>query len=100
MTDKKTSIEVHLQPGARNSEIVGLKDAVLYIKVMALPRKGEANRALLELLARELAVNKNDLGLIRGYTSRNKVVAIEGLDSGELKKRLALALSRKDRSRK
>ena len=96
IAEKKTTIEVHLQPGAKSNEIVGLRDSILYVRVTALPRKGQANRALLALLAQALAVPKNDLDLIQGYASRHKVIAIQGLSLEELRERLAQALSRKE----
>jgi len=96
IAEKKTTIEVHLQPGAKSNEIVGLRGSILYIRVTAPPRKGQANRALLALLAQALAVPKNDLDLIQGYASRHKVIAIQGLSLEELRERLAQALSRKE----
>ncbi len=96
IAEKKTTIEVHLQPGAKSNEIAGLRDSILYVRVTALPRKGQANRALLALLAQALAVPKNDLDLIQGYTSRHKVIAIQGLSLEELRERLAQASSRKE----
>ena len=98
MAEKTTTLEVHVQPGARRNELVGLKEAVLYIKVAAPPRKGEANRALLELLSRALGVQRGGLDIIRGHTSRNKVIAVEGVSADELKRRLAQAVPGKDSS--
>ena len=89
MTDKKTTLEIHLQPGAKRNEVAGFRDGVLYVKVTALPQKGQANRALLELMAQTLGVPKSALAIIRGYTNRNKVVVIQGLTAEELKDILA-----------
>lgn len=96
IVNKKTAVEVHLQPGAKSNKIVSLRGSVLFVKVTALPRKGQANRALLALLAQTLAVPKSDLDLIRGYASRHKIIAIQGLNPEELEERLAQALSRKE----
>ena len=96
MAQKKTTVEVHLQPGARSSEIVGFRDSVLCVRVIAPPRKGQANQALLALMAQALGVAKDDLTIIRGYASRRKVLAVQGLDSGELKGRLARASAGKE----
>ena len=96
VVEKKTSIEVHLQPGAKSNQIVGFRDSALNVKVTAPPHKGQANRALLTLLAHALAVSKNDLDIVRGNASRHKVIAIQGLSPEELKERLAQALSRKE----
>ena len=89
MAQKKTTVEVHLQPGAKSNEIAGFRDGVLHARVTAPPRKGQANQALLALMAQALGVSRDDLAIIRGYASRRKVLAIQGLDSGELKGRLA-----------
>ena len=96
IVEKKTTVEIHLQPGAKSNEIVDLRDSVLCVRVMALPRKGQANRALLAFLAQTLAVPKNDLDLVRGYASRHKIISIQGLSPEELKERLTQALSRKE----
>ena len=88
MTDIAATVQVRVQPGARTNEVRGLKNGVLHVRVTAPPREGRANRALLELMARTLAVKKSDLEIVRGHTSRDKVVAIRGITSGEVSHRL------------
>ncbi len=95
MAEKKATVEIHLQPGAKSDEIVSFRDGVLWVRVTAPPLKGQANRALLALMAQALVVPKNALALIRGYTSRHKVLAVQGLSPGELKERLDQALTGK-----
>ncbi len=97
---KETTLEVHLQPNAKRDEIVDLRGSVLWVKVTALPHKGQANRALLALLAQTLAVPKNDLDIVRGYASRHKIIAIQALRPEGLKERLVQALSRKELSQR
>jgi uncharacterized protein (TIGR00251 family) len=92
-SEKKATIEIHLQPGAKRNEIVGFKEGVLYAKVTALPQKGQANRALLELMAEILGVPKSALAIIRGQSSRNKVIAIHGLSREEVDEILGRDLS-------
>jgi len=96
ITDKKTALEIHLQPSAKRNEIAGFKGGVLWIKVTAQPQKGQANRALLELMSETLGIPKSALNIVRGYTSRNKVIAIQGLSGEELKNMLAQNLPCKD----
>lgn len=62
----------------------------------AIPEKGQANRALVELMAETLRMSKSDLSIIRGHSSRNKVIAIKGLTGAELKDMLARELPCKD----
>lgn len=88
----QATLSIHLQPGARKDELLGFRDAVLWARVTAPPDKGQANRALLKLLARALGVAPSDVQLIRGLASRQKVVAIRGLSQEELQSRLSTAL--------
>ena len=85
ISDKKTTLEIHVQPGAKRNEVVGFKEGVLYAKVTALPQKGQANRALLELMAQMLGIPKSAVDIIRGQSSRSKVIAIQGLTSEEVR---------------
>jgi uncharacterized protein (TIGR00251 family) len=83
--DKRTTINVHLQPGAKRSEILGFRENALYARVTAVAEKGRANQALLGLMADTLGISRSALSIIRGQTSRNKVIAIQGLSFDELK---------------
>lgn len=76
-------IAIRLTPKAGKAAIEGasqLADGsrVLLAKVRAAPEKGEANRALLELLADILAVPKSSLTLAAGDKNRLKRVRIAG----------------------
>jgi uncharacterized protein (TIGR00251 family) len=84
-SDKKVTIEIHLQPGAKRSEIVGFREGILYAKVTSLPQRGRANRALVELMAQTLKVPRSAINIIRGQSSRSKVIAIWGLTTEDVK---------------
>ena len=94
--DKRATIDVHLQPGAKRNEILGFRGDVLYAKVTAVAEKGRANQALLELVADTFGVPKSAIAIVRGQTSRNKVVSIQGLTREDLKAMLERDVSRKD----
>lgn len=87
-----TTVEVHVQPGAKSDGIVSLEGGVLRVRVTAPPRKGRANEALLEILARALDRPKRDLAIVRGHSSRHKVVSIRDLSPEELKERISRIL--------
>ncbi len=61
---------------------------VLKVRVRARPVEGEANAALLKLLAKSLGVPKSAVSLDRGGQSRTKMIAIDGLTDDELRDRL------------
>lgn len=96
ISDKKTTLEIHVQPGAKRNEIVGFREGVLYAKVTALPQKGQANRAFLEFMAQILGIPKSVITIIRGQSSRSKVIAVKGLSREEVGEILGQDLSCKD----
>jgi uncharacterized protein (TIGR00251 family) len=73
-------IEVRLQPRASRSRIVGPHGGALKVQVTAPPVEGEANRALIELLAVSFKVKKKDIEIVKGASSRSKTVLLRGLD--------------------
>ena len=61
---------------------------MLGVKVAAPPLKGQANRELVAFLSQLLSVGKGSLAIIRGHTSRNKLISVEGLSREEVLRRL------------
>lgn len=79
---------MHVYPSAARNEVVGFANGVLRIKIAAPPLKGKANRELVAFLSQALGVGKGALTIIKGHTSRNKVIAISGLNQQEVIERL------------
>ena len=77
---KECRIAIKVLPKASRSEIVGWENEELKIRLRAVPEKGEANRALIVFLAEQLDIAKSSIELIRGETSRHKLLLIHGLD--------------------
>lgn len=72
-----TLIEVWAVPGARRTEIVGLHDGALRLRIAAPPEGGRANRTLLELLEETVG---SRVELVKGGASRRKVIRVPGRD--------------------
>ena len=72
------TIAIRLQPRASRMEIGELTGNELKIKVTAPPVDSAANEALVQFLAKVLGCPRNQVELIRGQTSRSKVVRIHG----------------------
>ena len=88
ISGSEARISVRVHPGAAKNEVVGFTDGVLEVRVSAPPVKGKANRELIAFLSEKLGVTKGKVDIIKGHTTRNKVVAISGLSQEELAKRL------------
>lgn len=85
--EKGSLLNLYIQPGASKSEISGKHGELLKIKIKAVAQDGEANEALIEYISLVLRVSKSRIHLLRGETSRQKVVLVE-LPIEEVKKRL------------
>ena len=84
-------LSVKLQPRASRNEIVGALGSALKVKVKAPPMDFAANEALVRWLAETLECPRAAVQLLRGQTSRQKVVAIQGLLADEIERRLRVA---------
>lgn len=71
-------LSLHIQPGAKKTEIAGPHGDALKIRLAAPPVDGKANAALLAFVAERLGVGKSSVSLKSGQTSRRKVVEVEG----------------------
>ncbi len=83
----KISLRVH--PRATRNEVMGFTDGVLQVRVSAPPIKGKANKELITFLSRLLGVGKSQIDIIGGHTTRDKVIAINGLSQEDIMKRLS-----------
>ena len=59
----------------------------------APPEEGRANQAVIRLLAETLGVRRQDVVIVAGHGSRDKVVALDGISAAELEARLASAVA-------
>ena len=81
-------LAVKLQPRASANEIGEPLGNELRIKVTAPPVDAAANEALLRLLADKLDCPRNRIELLRGHTSRHKVVKLHGVSPEDVLARL------------
>jgi len=86
VSEAKISLRVY--PGATRNEVVGFADGIWRVKISAPPVKGKANKELIAFLSQILGVSQSTLTILKGHTTRNKVVAIEGLSQEDIMKRL------------
>ena len=82
-------LHLRVHPGARRNEVVGFTQGVLEVKVASPPVKGKANHELIDFLSEALGISKSSLSIVKGLTSRNKVIAVTGLTQEDVIRRLA-----------
>lgn len=70
------TLTLHVQPGAKKTEIAGLHGDALKIRLAAPPVDGKANAALIAFVADRLDVSKSSIRLVSGQTSRRKILEV------------------------
>lgn len=71
------NIAIRVQPNSSKDEILGWVEGVLRIRIKAPPENGRANESLVSLLASVSGIPKTQIRIIKGFTSRNKVIYIQ-----------------------
>jgi uncharacterized protein (TIGR00251 family) len=84
-------LTVRLKPRAGSDAILAERNGVLHVSVSAPPVEGRANAALCKLIAKHAGIARRRVSVIRGEHSREKVVRVEGLEPGELRRALGLS---------
>jgi uncharacterized protein (TIGR00251 family) len=69
-------VDIHVMPNAPRTQIQGLHDGALHLRLKAPPVEGKANLELAAWLARELKVPRASVELIRGETARRKQLRV------------------------
>jgi len=87
----RVEISVQVHPNAAKNEVAGITDGVWRIRVAAPPVKSKANKELVSYLSRLLGVSKSQIAIIKGQTTRKKIIAIDGLTQEDITKRLSHA---------
>jgi uncharacterized protein (TIGR00251 family) len=72
-------LAVKVQPRASRNEVAGLHGSELKVAVTAPPVDSAANAAVIELLAETLGLPRRAVTLVRGQTSRHKVLRLDGI---------------------
>jgi uncharacterized protein (TIGR00251 family) len=83
-TETGVMFSIRVLPKSSRSEITGIQDDALKIKIAAPPVEGRANEACMELLAERLGVRKSQISIVSGHQSRKKTVAVAGLKKKDI----------------
>jgi uncharacterized protein (TIGR00251 family) len=68
-------IQVKVKPNSR-TEKVSQEGNSLIVKVKEPPKEGKANQAVIKLLAEHFSVSQNQIRILSGFRSRNKIAEV------------------------
>ena len=86
-----TRLSLRVSPGASQPRVVGRYGTGWKVRVTAPPEDGKANAAVIRLLAEALGVSARAVEIVSGHASRDKTVALAGIDPDETERRLVHA---------
>ncbi|MBM5809305.1 MAG: DUF167 domain-containing protein [Cyanobacteria bacterium M_surface_9_m1_291] len=78
MSNPDAALAIWLQPRGSRNQVLGEREGAIVIKLQAPPVDGAANAALLRFVAQRLGVTLSSVALLRGYTSRHKLISVAG----------------------
>ena len=84
--DRGVRFSVHVQPRASRSEVTGVHNGALRVRVQAPPVDGAANEELVALLAGSLGVPRRSVRVVSGESARLKVVDVEGVTPADVER--------------
>ena len=64
---------MQIQPNAKKTEVIGVLDDALKLKLQAQPIEGKANEALVRYLAETLSVPRSAVTITHGQTNKRKL---------------------------
>jgi hypothetical protein len=80
-----SALAVRITPRASRNEIHEiLDDGTVKIRITAPPVDGQANKAIIDFLSDVLNVPKSKLEIVAGQTGKDKIIAVEGMNSKEV----------------
>ncbi len=83
------TIDVLVQPRASRAKIGPRHDGRIKIAVTSPPVDGEANAAVIELIAKSLGISRGAVEVIAGASSRRKTLRITGASASQLEELVA-----------
>ncbi len=88
--DEGVEISLYIQPGASKSDLAGIHNGQIKLKIKAPPVDGKANEAVVEFLSEILGTAKRNIQILKGEKSREKKVLVAGFTVDLVKEKLKL----------
>jgi len=70
-------LSVRITPNAKKSEVLGILDDALKIKLQAQPIEGKANEALVRFIAERLALPRRAIVITHGHLNKHKLLDVD-----------------------
>jgi uncharacterized protein (TIGR00251 family) len=81
---KAVVFTVKVVPGSSRTQIAGLLNGMVKIRLSAAPEKGKANKLLVDFLAKQLGVRSKAVSIISGHKTAVKRVQVSGIRAQQI----------------
>jgi len=83
-TEDGVIFHIRVVPRASRSELAGVQNDALKLRITAPPVAGKANEECIRVIADFFGVKKRQVTIVSGHASRTKTIAITGMNTGEI----------------
>ena len=90
-TPRGARVDLRVSPRASRTQVDGVRDGRLLVRVTAPPVDGDANEAVVKTVASALGLPRSAVRIVSGGSGRNKVVEVAGIGAAEVARRLGVA---------
>ncbi|MDP1879521.1 MAG: DUF167 domain-containing protein [Parachlamydiaceae bacterium] len=77
-------IKIKVIPNSSVNAIISFKEDILKVKVTAVPEKGLANIALINLLSKIFKIPKSSITVLKGKSSSTKIIRFDGMSKDDV----------------
>jgi len=77
-------LRLRVKPGGRQQRLIGAYGGALKLEVSSAPEKGRANAAVVRLLSEALGIRQNQVEIVAGTSSQDKIVVLTGCSIEEI----------------
>ncbi len=89
LDDGSLTFKLLVVPRASRSEVVGEHEGALRVRIAAPPVNGAANEEVTRLISGLLKVSRGAVNVVKGQTSKRKIIRVHGAAVGEVAKLFA-----------
>jgi uncharacterized protein len=84
------TIKVKVTPRSSKNAVVGIRGDGVAVKLTTPPVEGRANKDLIKFIAKKLGVSPSSVTILKGDTSREKVLLVRGADAETTRSKLGV----------
>lgn len=82
--DNSFFISLLIQPNSKKTEIQGLHDNKLKVRIHSPPVDGKANEEVIRFFSKLLKIKKNQIDIVKGHTDKTKLLQISDISEALL----------------